>query len=159
VETNFIYDADTDNFSAVNAYHHVDQSIRLVVDYGFPLSTIFDGTTFPVKVDHRDASKGEVQALGYGNATHTGSDGFGFNLAKSGCPVGIATDFRVVWHEFCHALLWDQVEGLNFGFAHSAGDSLGVILSDWATQFPDRFVTFPFITDIDRRHDRDVTAG
>jgi hypothetical protein len=87
-----------------------------------------------------------------------GSGGFGFNLAQSGCTVGIAADSRIAWHEVCHALLLENVSSFNFGFAHSAGDALGVILSDWAAPSVDRFETFPF-NSINRRHDRDVTAG
>jgi hypothetical protein len=55
-------------------------------------------------------------------------------------------------------LLWDHVGSPNFGFCHSAGDTLGAILSDPGSLAPDRFVTFPFVN-IGRRHDRDVAAG
>ena len=33
----------------------------------------------------------------------------------------------------------------NFGFSHSAGDSIAVILNDPETQAPDRFVSFPWV--------------
>jgi hypothetical protein len=65
-----------------------------------------------------------------------------------------------VLHEFCHELLWENVGSPNFGFAHSAGDSLAAILLDPGSLAPDRFLTFPFISILNaRRHDRDVTAG
>ena len=46
----------------------------------------------------------------------------------------------------------------NFGFAHSAGDSIAVILNDPDTHAPDRFVSFPWVN-IGRRHDRPVAGG
>ena len=157
--TNFLYSATTNDFAAVNAYWHVDEMLRFIDGLpGLSVSTYFNNTTFPVTVDHRDASLGTVNARAYANAGMNGSGGFGFNLAQSGCTIGIAADSRIVWHEVCHALLLENVSGFNFGFAHSAGDALGVILSDWAAPSVDRFETFPFNT-INRRHDRGVTAG
>lgn len=154
----FSYDADSDDFSAVNAYFHCDAAFRLLEDLGFSVGAYMGGTSFPVTVDHRDSSLGTVNARAYANSSFDGSGGFGFNLAQSGCPVGIAADSRVAWHEVCHGLLLDHVDSFNFGFAHSAGDALGVILSDPDTDAPDRFETFPF-NDIGRRHDRSVGAG
>jgi hypothetical protein len=160
---NFIYSAPTDNFAAVNAYHHCDALFRMVAGMGFTISSYFNGTTFPVRVDHRatigTACPGGacVNAQAPGNATGTGSDGFRFALQASGQPVGIACDWRVVLHEFGHALLWDSVNSPNFGFAHSAGDSLGAILNDPGSLAPDRFLTFPW-TVITRRHDRPVAS-
>lgn len=157
--SDFDFGADTDDFAAVNAYYHVDEALRFVDALpGLSIASYFDNSAFPVTVDHRDASLGTVNARAYANAAFNGSGGFGFNLAQTGCPVGIAADIRVVWHEICHALLLENVSTFNFGFAHSAGDALGVILSDPAAPSIDRFETFPFNT-INRRHDRDVTAG
>jgi zinc metalloprotease ZmpB len=160
---NFVYSVPTDNFAAVNAYHHCDALFRMVAGMGFTISSYFNGTTFPVRVDHR-ATIGTacpagacVNAQAPGNATGTGSDGFRFALQASGQPVGIACDWRVVLHEFGHALLWDSVNSPNFGFAHSAGDSLGAILNDPGSHAPDRFLTFPW-TVITRRHDRPVAS-
>jgi hypothetical protein len=160
---NFIYSVPTDNFAAVNAYHHCDALFRMVAGMGFTISSYFNGTTFPVRVDHRatigTACPGGacVNAQAPGNAAGTGSDGFRFALQATGAPVGIACDWRVVLHEFGHALLWDSVNSANFGFAHSAGDSLGAILNDPGSLAPDRFVTFPW-TIITRRHDRPVAS-
>lgn len=155
----FSYSANTDNFTAVNAYHHCDELFRRMLGMGFNVQSYFDGTNFPVRVDHR-ALGTVVNAQAPGNATRTGSDGFRFAFAAAGGPVGIATDVRVVLHEFGHALLWDNVHWPNFGFAHSAGDSLAAILCDPESKAPDRFLTFPWITAIsERRHDRPVANG
>ena len=160
---NFVYSVPTDNFAAVNAYHHCDALFRIVAGMGFTISSYFNGTTFPVRVDHRatigTACPGGacVNAQAPGNAAGTGSDGFRFALQATGAAVGIACDWRVVLHEFGHALLWDSVNSANFGFAHGAGDSLGAILNDPGSLAPDRFVTFPW-TIITRRHDRPVAS-
>ena len=164
---NFSFSAVTDDFAAVNAYFHCDSLFRMVDDLGFDPTTYFDGTTFPVPVDHRGsigtADGNEVNAQAPGNATGDGSGGFRFMLAQKDEPVGMAAVRRVVLHEFGHALLWDNVNSPNYGFAHSAGDSLAAILCDPGSNAPDRFNTFPWVTSgtpsIDRRHDRDVTAG
>ena len=38
---------------------------------------------------------------------------------------------KVVLHELGgHGILWDHVDGPNFGFCHSAGDSIAVITND-----------------------------
>ncbi len=157
---NFSFSSPTDDFAAVNTYYHCDALFRLMVEeMGFDLATYFPDTVFPLTVDHRDESLGTVNARGYGNALGNGAGGMGFNLIEAGCDLGISSDLRVVLHEFCHELLWEHVNGPNFGFAHSAGDSLAAILLDPDSQAPDRFLTFPFVPLITRRHDRDVTAG
>ena len=147
---NFSYSVPTDDFAAVNAYHHCDAAFRMVQEMGFDIRNYFDGTNFPVPVDHRsDFGDGScplgncVNARADGNWSFTGSGGFQFALAAENCKVGIAADRRVVLHEFGHALLWDSVHSPNFGFAHSAGDSLAAILLDPESRSPDRFQTFP----------------
>lgn len=158
----FFYDADTDNFTAVNAYHHSDFTFRMVEGMGFNMATYFDGTTFPVRVDHRGFFGG-VNAQAPGNPGGNGSDGYRYGVVQAGQPLGIADTVRVVLHEFGHAILWDNVHSPNFGFAHSAGDSMACIYADPGSHAPDRFATFPFVTAanpfIDRRHDRSVAAG
>jgi zinc metalloprotease ZmpB len=160
---NFVFSVPTDDFAAVNAYHHCDSTFRMVASMGFSIPGYFDGTTFPVRVDHR-ATIGNncplgncVNAQAPGNATGNGSDGFRFALEAANQPVGIACDYRVVLHEFGHVLLWDSVHSPNFGFAHSCGDSLAAIINDPGSQAPDRGRTFPW-TIIDRRHDRPVAT-
>lgn len=158
----FNFDVRTDNFAAVNAYHNCDRMFRTMQDYGFNVSAYFDGTSFPVDVDHRALSDA-VNAQAPGNATGTGLGRLLFGRVMSGQPVGMATSNRVAWHEFGHALLWDHVSSPNFGFAHSAGDALAAILNDPGSQAGDRFQTFPWVQagtpGINRRHDRAVTAG
>lgn len=157
----FNYNVRGDDFTAVNAYYHCDKLFRTMQDYGFNVATYFDGTSFPVPVDHR-ALGNAVNAQAPGTIDGTGLRELRFALLQAGQPVGIATSNRVVWHEFGHALLWDHVSSPNFGFAHSAGDSLAAILNDPGTQEPDRFDTFPWVqeaTNIGRRHDRTIAAG
>ncbi|MDF3052361.1 MAG: hypothetical protein K0S19_466, partial [Geminicoccaceae bacterium] len=159
---NFIYDAPTREFSAVNAYHHCDWLFRQMQDMGFNIASYFDGTTFPVPVDSC-AFSDAVNARAPGNISGTGSGGFQFGLAGAPFPaVGIAADVRVVLHEFGHTLLWDSVHSPNFGFAHSAGDSLAAILLDPESALRAdpvrRFETFPWILP-DRNHGRDVATG
>ena len=157
----FNFNVRTDDFSAVNAYYHCDNLFRIMADYGFDVPTYFDGTSFPVPVDHR-ALGNTVNAQAPGNALGNGLGELRFALLQAGEPVGIATSNRVVWHEFGHALLWDHVNSPNFGFAHSAGDSLAAILNDPGSNEADRFDTFPWVqeaTPIGRRHDRAVADG
>ena len=128
---------------------------------GFNVNDYFDGTTFPVRVDHRFPYQNfqgvltgnVVNATAPGNAFRNGSDGFRFALVQRNTPVGMATEWRVVLHEFGHAILWDHLNSPNFRFAHSPGDSLAAILNDPDSNAPDRGLTFPW-TPIRRRHDR-----
>jgi hypothetical protein len=157
----FDYSCDTDNFAACNAYHHCDGFFRLLDDLGFDVGTYFNNTDFPVPVDPH-AFDGQVNAAAPGNISGNGLGKLVFGLARENSTFGIAADNRVVIHEFGHAVLWDHVSSPNFGWAHSPGDSLAVILHDPETQAPDRFETFPFMNasaGLSRRHDRDVTAG
>jgi len=73
----------------------------------------------------------------------------------------------VVLHELGgHGVLYPHVNSPNFGFAHSAGDSVAAITCDPNSRAyntanpvdPNRFITFPWIN-IGRRHDRSVTGG
>lgn len=158
--TDFDFNSRTDSFAAVNAYYHCDRFFRLVKELGFDLHTYFGGTNFPTIVDHR----------GMGvtvNAHCLGNGSFGIlqttfalaDLTNIVNPIGIACDYRVVLHELGgHGILYNHVNGPNFGFAHSAGDSFGAVLCDATSQAPDRFVTFPWVN-IGRRHDRSVAAG
>jgi hypothetical protein len=154
----FCYSSVTDGFAGASAYYHHDLMFRMVTDFGFPRHTYFDGSTFPVPVDHR--GWGIVNAQAPGNTAGNGIGRFRYGLAASGRPVSIACDPRVCWHEFGHALLWDHVNSPNFGWCHSAGDTLAAILHDPETRAPDRFATFPFISALGgRRHDQSVAGG
>jgi hypothetical protein len=169
--SDFDYQVRTNDFAAVNAYYHNNRFFDLVADLGFPLATYFDGTDFPVEVDHR----GMGDSIDMGNIinAHCIGDGDGIDhacyaLADTGNtadPMGIATDWRVVLHELGgHGILHDHVGGPNFGFAHSAGDSFAMILNDYLSEWHngaaiDRFVLAPFVPAVDRRSDRTVADG
>jgi zinc metalloprotease ZmpB len=162
VGTDFNFNARTDNFAAVNAYYHADAFFRLVEEFGFDLNVYFGGTVFPTVVDHR----------GMGvtvNAHCLGNGAFGIlqttfalaDLSNLAQPLGIACDQRVVLHELAgHGTLYNHVNGPNFGFAHSAGDSVGAVLNDPNSHAPDRFMTFPWLNSVaNRRQDRTAAAG
>jgi hypothetical protein len=173
----FVFDPkkQPNDFSAVSAYVHCDDAFRMVKGMGIPIKSYFDGTKFPVKVDHRSTipSKGDscvfgdcVNAMTRANQYNTGVESFRFALLSNYQPIGIAADKRAVLHEFGHALLLDATHSPNFAFAHSAGDSLAVIHCDPTSRFKsreDRFNSFPWIScgtrgDV-RRHDRDLKKG
>jgi hypothetical protein len=169
---NFAYQSRTNKFAAVNAYYHCDRFFRMVRDLGFNLSSYFDGTAFPVPVDHRGkgtmANQGNIRnADCRGNAMNNGIGSVNFALADLGDitnPIGIAADWRVVLHELGgHGILYDHVSSANFGFSHSAGDSIAAIVNDPDSALavpltnPQRFVTFPWVT-IGRNHGQSVNG-
>ena len=167
--TNFDFDARTDSFSAVNAYVHSDRFFRLTDSMGLTRSVFYPGTTFPTSVDQRglgslptDPQGLDINAHCLGNAGGNGIGRTTFALADLGDttnPIGIADDFRVVLHELAgHGVLYNHVKSANFGFSHSAGDSVAVILNDPGSKATDRFVSFPWVN-IGRRHDRTPAAG
>ncbi len=161
--SDFNYNTRTNNFAAVNAYYHNDRFFRLVEDLGFPLGDYFDGTSFPVEIDHR--------GIGGANNAHCIGDGDGIDHAcyglidnTGGNPVGNALEWSVVLHELGgHGILYDHVSSANLGFSHSAGDSFAIILNDFASAWHngdpiDRFIRSPFRQNL-RRSDRTVAAG
>jgi hypothetical protein len=162
--TDFDFDARTNDFAAVNAYYHANRFFDLVEDLGFPLSIYFGGTTFPVPVDHRGLASVNCPSgnciNAHCNGTGSGIDHLCYALADTTDttnPIGIATDWRVHLHELGgHGILHDHVGGPNFGFSHSAGDSMALILSDPESQAPDRFLLAPFVPAVPRRCDRGV---
>jgi hypothetical protein len=154
---NFDFNARTDNFAAVNGYYHSENFFSVLENLGFPLATYFDGTSFPVECDHRGLGT-VVNAHCVGNGTG-GIDHCCYALANSASPVGIACDPRVVWHELGgHGVLYEHVNSANFGFSHSAGDSLAVIFHDPDSKAPDRFLLAPFVPAVPRRFDRPADA-
>ncbi|MGD8779140.1 MAG: hypothetical protein PVH88_09305 [Ignavibacteria bacterium] len=159
---NFYYGSTTNDFSAINAYYHCDFVFRYISELGIDVPTYFGGTSFPVPVDHRGKG-GAVNASANGNAAGNGLGSLRFGIVEQNYNVGIATALRVVLHEFGHALLWNHVNSPNFGFAHSAGDSMAAIYADPNSLAPDKGETFPFITNsnpgMQRRHDRTVSDG
>ena len=77
-------------------------------------------------------------------------------------PLGLASDPRWSWHEYCHVLLAAQTGKLELHFAHSAGDALAAIIADpssnLVTHEYSRGYTFPWVY-LHRRHDRAVNRG
>ncbi|MEI7846550.1 MAG: hypothetical protein WCK35_12170 [Chloroflexota bacterium] len=163
----FDYDARTNDFGAVNAYFHQTELLKTIESLGFPRSTYFDGTTFPIRVDHR----------GLGNIINAhwspnGSGGTG-HMCYALCdttnptdPLCRAVDPWVHWHEMGgHGTLGDHVGSGLFGFAHSAGDGLAALQMDPESQLrelglPERFRYAPFrpFGGAERRFDRDIAT-
>ena len=173
-----IWDVRTNEFAAVNAYYHTDRFFRLVADLGFlPLTGAggyFGATEFPIEVDHRGCRSFEDQLCldRQGNIVNAGLIGHGdsidyvyYALAHTRDvvnPIGIATDWRVTLHELGgHGILWPHVGEGQFKFAHSAGDSFAMILTDYLSEWHngaalDRFLLLPFVPTVVRRSNRGV---
>lgn len=158
---NFDFNVRTNDFAAVNAYYHTERFFQVVESLGFPIASYFNGTSFPVEIDHRGMGTA-INAHCVGNGTG-GIDHCCYalndttNLAN---PIGRACDSRVHWHELGgHGVLYEHVNGPNFGFAHSAGDSLSAIFHDPDSNAPDRFRYAPWNPVNTRRFDRAVSAG
>jgi hypothetical protein len=165
----FDYDARTNEFAATNAYYHPDELFSVIADLGFPLAIYFDGTSFPIHVDHRGGGGTGlmIQAFCHGDAQ---GDGIGLvsyclsDLTDTANPLGRAVDKWSTWHEIGgHGILWDHVEWPYFGFAHSAGDGLAGLQNDPESllrekKMVERFQYAPFVAP-DRWMNRDVAAG
>ena len=178
--TVFDFQARTNDFAAVNAYYHCDSMMSLVENFGFDLDKYFQDIKRPITVVHR------AKLL----AGPAANDGIGMNayvvpfVAKQlpkpwnvrmlfglgdlsdpwHAPLGLATDVRMVWHEFCHVLILAATGKTEFDFAHSAGDALAAIMCDPDSELAKRDsacrgITFPFVWQPMRRHDRDVRRG
>lgn len=162
--TAFDYDARTDDFAAVNAYYHTDRFFALVEDLGFPIATYFSNTVFPIRVDHRDGNTINARCVGNG-VNGIEFAGYALNdLSNTANPLGRACDSRVHLHELGgHGVLYKHVGHANFGFAHSAGDSLSAILHDpdsaLQTNPQERFRYAPWNPVNTRRFDREVAKG
>ncbi|HUR80164.1 MAG TPA: hypothetical protein VM733_05335 [Thermoanaerobaculia bacterium] len=159
--TNFDFEVRTNDFAAVNAYYHSNVVFSTIESLGFPLATYFNGTSFPVEVDHRGMGT-TINAHCVGNGAG-GIDHCCYALNDTSDltnPVGRACDSRVHWHELGgHGILYEHVNSANFGFAHSAGDGLSAIFHDPDSKAPDRFRYAPWNPINLRRFDRDPAAG
>jgi len=161
----FDYDVRTDEFAAVNAYYHTDRFFALVESLGFPITTFFNNTSFPVPIDHRGLGN-SINAHCVGNgAGGIGHACYGLNDNNTADgPIGRACDSRVHLHELGgHGILYEHVGTANFGFAHSAGDSLSAILHDPDSMLRNhpqlRFRYAPWNPENDREFNRAVSAG
>ena len=161
--TDFDFDVRTNEFGAVNAYYHQTELFKTIESLGFPISTYFNGTTFPIPVDHRSlgtAINAHWSPNGTGGTAHM-CYGLGdtTNIAQ---PLCRAVDPWVHWHEMGgHGTLGDHVGGGTFGFAHSAGDGLAALQMDPESALralPDRFRYAPFRPSLNRRFDRPVAT-
>ncbi|TWF76646.1 hypothetical protein FHX44_112541 [Pseudonocardia hierapolitana] len=175
--TDFLYDVRTNNFAAVSAYFHVDRIFREIAGLGWTIaggSGYFSNTSFPVSIDHRCFSGNVINAHCVGDGLGgIGHVGYGImDLTDTGNVLGRACDPRVHWHELCgHGILYEAVGTANFGFAHSAGDSLSGIYFDPDSNLRGvdgtplgkpgdlRFTYVPWHPTLNRRFDRDVAAG
>ncbi len=167
VGDDFDYLPRTNDFAAVSAYMLCDRIFDMMADLGFDIDDYFDGTEFPIHVDHR-ASFGtadgvEINAYCGGD----GSGGIGLvgfclcDLSDTTNPLGRAVDSRVFWHEVCgHGILFENADNNGyFRFCPSAGDGLSLIFHDPWSVATDRFRYAPFHPTLNRRADRDVAAG
>jgi len=166
--SDFDFNPRTNNFAAVNAYYHQTQLFRTIADLGFVVEDYFDGTTFPIPVDHRaswDTTDG-VEINAFWSPNGSGGTGFiGFclcDLSDTTNPLGRAVDPYVHWHEMGgHGVLGDHVDDGNLGFSHSHGDGLAAIQNDPESALragPERFDYAPFHPTITRRFDRPVNG-
>jgi hypothetical protein len=164
------YNARTNNFGAVSAYYHQTELFKTIESLGFPRATYFDGTTFPIPVDHRALGNEMNQINAHWSPNGSGGTGhmcYGLcDLTNTAQPLLRAVDPWVHWHEMGgHGTLGDHIGGSGFlGFAHSAGDGLAAIQMDPESQLralglPERFRYAPFRPfTIERRFDRDVAT-
>jgi hypothetical protein len=184
----FIFGSRTNDFAAVNAYYHVDHMLAFIESIGLPFPSFPMHYTLPIYVVHRaevrpgfcsDGKCVNAQAQVIclcvdGKVRYTALLGFALaNLSRNPGsieypiePLGIACDARIVWHEFCHALIAASTDFPEFPFAHSAGDALAAINSDpdsrlatepYASKY--RGVTYPWGETPTRRHDRLAADG
>ncbi|HEY0060649.1 MAG TPA: hypothetical protein VGC21_00935 [Telluria sp.] len=169
---NFHYDTRSNNLASVSGYFHVDRIFRTMQSLGFNVATYMAHTVFPIPVDIRCFN--EVNAHCVGNGTGgIGHAGFGtMDSSLPGDPLGRACDPRVHLHEVLgHGILYEAVDSANFGFAHSAGDSLSLIYFDpdshckgvdgTAVGKPGdlRFTYVPWHPTLNRRCDRSAASG
>jgi hypothetical protein len=169
----FAFNARSNNFAAVNAYHNCDRVFRLVENLGFSVADYFPNTKFPTRVDHR-GHYSKTKPLGIEINAHCAGDESGtgiayttFSLADTKNPkqpIGIACDWRIVLHELLgHGVLYNHIGSPRFKFAHSAGDSFAAIINDPNSKARDRYATFPWLSgvakDQQRRHDRAAADG
>ena len=170
--SDFDYDVRTNHFASVSGYFHVDRIFRTMDDLGFDVASYMSNTVFPIPVDIRCEDKVMAHCIGNGMGG-IGHAGYGvMDTSIAGDPLGRAVDPRVHLHEVLgHGILYEAVDSPNFGFAHSAGDTLSLIYFDPDSRCKGiegaplgkpgdlRFTYVPWHPYLDRRCDRPVSAG
>jgi len=179
VSGEFKFEVRSNDFAAVAAYYHFDRMFALVQSMGFALDEYFDPDQFPLKVIHRapieptpchDGRCINAQVMPDLEAESRRASRVKLalgDLSDTYNPLGVAADPRWLWHEFCHVLLLAGTDALEFDFCHSAGDALAAIVTDPGSVLADesvyddaaRGITFPFVFQPLRRHDREVEDG
>lgn len=170
--TDFDYDVRTNHFASVSGYFHVDRIFRTMQDLGFDVASYMSNTVFPIPVDIRcfDYVNAHCVGDGMGGIGHAGYGVMDTSIA--GDPLGRAVDPRVHLHEVLgHGILYEAVDSPNFGFAHSAGDTLSLIYFDPESNCKGvdgtplgkpgdlRFTYVPWHPTLNRRCDRPVSGG
>jgi len=181
----FNFSVRSDAFTAVNAYFHCDAMMRMVEGFGFRREDYFESVELPLTVEHRARLPGgAAKRDGIGINAFVIPDVLRSNVPEDKqprwrarmmfgladlddvhhAPLGLASDPRWMWHEFCHVLLLAATDKTEFDFAHSAGDALAAIMCDPASGLAALDsdaggVTFPFTEGAFRRHDRCVSCG
>lgn len=179
--------ARTNAYAAASAYQQTAELFKRIDDFGLLRSDIFkfaskplvvryrapifpgpgkDGKTVNAQVDFDPPQCDFSQPL---NGLQHMEMCFALaDLKRSSSsrePLGLATDPRWSWHEFCHVLLAGSTGKLELAFVHSAGDALAAIACDPRSELADdrlhpgmRGATFPWVF-VDRRHDRSARLG
>ncbi|MEU1192922.1 hypothetical protein [Streptomyces sp. NPDC005859] len=158
--SDFNFAPRTNDFAAVNAYYHQTQLFRRIADLGFPIADYFDGTSFPIPVDHRGTGVDQINAHWAPNG-RGGTEHLCYalcDLTNTAQPLGRAVDPWVHWHEMGgHGTLGDHIGKGTFDFAHSAGDGLAALQMDPESALrgtTERFHYAPFRPGTPRRFDR-----
>jgi hypothetical protein len=158
--SDFDFAPRTDDFAAVSAYYHQTELFHRIADLGFPIAGYFDGTRFPIPVDHRGTGADTINAHWAPNGVGgTGHQCYALcDLTNTAQPLGRAVDPWVHWHEMGgHGTLGDHVGKGTFEFAHSAGDGLAALQMDPESALrgtDKRFQYAPFRPGTPRRFDR-----
>jgi hypothetical protein len=167
--------ARTDDFAAINAFHHCRSLFRRMDSWGVKPEQYFRCAELPIGIDYRsDFDRGSGGMVRNADVRWTSPprlDARGTILMRFGLadvtetpaegPLGIACDLRWCWHELSHVLLMAAVGEREFRFCHSAGDALAAMMSDPRSKLrsPEwRGVTFPWAA-LERRHDRLAREG
>jgi hypothetical protein len=177
--------ARTNPLAALSGYQHARELFDTMRAYGFDPTEYFRHASWPLRVRYRapinpgpgkDGKTVNAQVdydppgsdLNEWDSTTLRPLQIRFALAdlkrstSRREPLGLTADPRWSWHEYGHVLLAASTGGLEFRFAHSAGDALAAIrwdpVSHLASSPPLRLATFPWVY-LNRRHDRSVYAG